>query len=258
MNVILDLDGVIWLAEQPIAGSQEAVARLRRAGHRVLFLTNNSNPTVDDLVEKLRSMGIETEHDDVVTSAVSAANLMEPGQTGLVCGGQGVVAALEERGVTPIREGRADAVIVGFHRDFDYKRLTAAFRSVIGGARLIGTNDDTTYPTPDGPVPGGGSILAAVAAASGVEPTVAGKPYQPMADLLATRLESNDDTVLIGDRPSTDGLMAERLGVPFLLVLSGVTAEEEVSRDAPPAAVAANLAALVDDDGALTLDQDTA
>ncbi|MGH9225524.1 MAG: HAD-IIA family hydrolase [Acidimicrobiales bacterium] len=252
MNVILDLDGVIWLAEEPIAGSPEAVGRLRRAGHRILFLTNNSNPTVNDLVEKLRDMGIETEASEIATSAQSAANLMDDGQTALVCGGQGIVDALEDKRVTPIREGKADAVIVGFHRDFDYKRLTAAFRSVIGGARLIGTNDDTTYPTPDGPVPGGGSILAAVAAAAGVEPTVAGKPYQPMADLVGTRLGTTEDTVLVGDRPSTDGLMAELLDIPFLLVLSGVTAEEDVQEDAKPAAVAADLAALVDDDGQLS------
>jgi len=251
MNVILDLDGVIWLAEEPIAGSPEAVDRLRRAGHRVLFLTNNSNPTVADLVEKLAGMGIETEAEEIATSAQSAASLLSEGQTALVCGGDGVVDALEARGVKHIREGESDAVIVGFHRDFDYQRLTAAFRSVIAGARLIGTNDDTTYPTPGGPVPGGGSILAAVAAASGVEPTVAGKPYQPMADLVASRLDGVEDTVLIGDRPSTDGLMAALLDVPFLLVLSGVTAEEDVPEDAPPAAVAHDLAALIDDDGSV-------
>ena len=83
------------------------------------------------------------------------------------------------RGVTTVRDGPADAVVVGWHRDFDFGRLTAAFDAVHGGARLIGTNDDATYPTPQGPLPGGGSILAAVAYASGAEPTVAGKPFRP-------------------------------------------------------------------------------
>ncbi|MEW6154144.1 MAG: HAD-IIA family hydrolase [Actinomycetota bacterium] len=249
MNVILDLDGVIWLADQPIAGSPEAVGRLRRAGHRLLFLTNNSNPTVAHLVDKLAGMGIEAAPEQIATSSQAAAALVAPGATALVCGGPGVVEALAARGAETVTEGPADAVVVGFHREFDYGRLTAAFRAIAGGAVLIGTNDDTTYPTPSGPVPGGGAILAAVAAAGGVEPVVAGKPYQPMADLVHARLGTGGPTVLIGDRPSTDGLMARRLGVPFVLVLSGVTTEEPIAPEAAPALVAARLADVVGPDG---------
>ncbi len=252
MAWILDLDGVVWLSEQPIPGSSDAVAALRKAGHRVLFLTNNAGPRVATLVEKLRGMGVPAEPDDVVTSAQAAASLLEPGSTALLCAGPGVREALEARGVKVVRDGDADAVVVGFHRDFDYDRLTAAFLAVHHGARLVGTNDDTTYPTPDGPIPGGGSILAAVAAAAGVEPEVAGKPYEPMATLLAERLAAEGDeeddgaqSILVGDRPSTDGLMARRLGLPFALVLSGVTGEEEVSLDDPPEFVVADLATLV-------------
>jgi 4-nitrophenyl phosphatase len=253
MNVILDLDGVIWLAEAPIDGSAEAVERLRSAGHRLLFVTNNSNPTVQELVDKLVGMGVDMEAEEMATSAQAAASLVEPSETGLVCGGPGVAEALEERGAKPVWEGDADAVIVGFHREFDYERLTVAFRTVIGGARLIGTNDDPTYPTPDGPVPGGGSLLAAVAIAAGVEPVVAGKPHDAMAELVRSRLDGDlEDTVLVGDRPSTDGLMARRLGVPFVLVLSGVTSEEEsTGGDVEPDAVFADLASFVGPDGEL-------
>ncbi|MFP5320049.1 MAG: HAD-IIA family hydrolase [Acidimicrobiia bacterium] len=248
MDVICDLDGVIWLADKPIPGSPEAVERLRSAGHCVLFLTNNSNPTVADLVGKLAGMGIPAEPDQIATSSQAAALLVEPGRRALVCGGDGVAEALRERGVEPVREGDADAVVVGFHREFDYKRLTAAFRAVIGGARLIGTNDDPTYPTPDGPVPGGGSLLAAVATAAGVEPTVAGKPYEAMGRLVASRLGDHlEGTVLIGDRPSTDGLMAARLGVSFVLVRTGV--KEEPDESIPVDAAAADLASVVDQAG---------
>lgn len=251
MNVILDLDGVIWLADKAIPGSPEAVERLRGAGHRVLFLTNNSNPTVADLVEKLSGMGIPVEPDEIATSSQAAALLVEPGQMVLVCGGEGVVEALEERGAKPISEGEADAVVVGFHREFDYKRLTAAFRAVAGGARLIGTNDDPTYPTPEGPVPGGGALLAAVAAAATVEPTVAGKPNQAMADLVASRLGDDlEGTVLVGDRPSTDGRMAARLGVAFVLVQTGV--KEAPDPDLRVDAEAADLASVVDEAGNIT------
>lgn len=239
MLTILDLDGVIWLAEEPVDGSREAVARLRAAGHRVLFLTNNSSPTVTEVVAKLSQFGLEAAPEEVVTSAQAAASLVEPGATALVCGGPGVVEALEARAVRTVREGAADAVVVGFHRNFDYARLTAAFKAVIGGARLIGTNDDATYPRPDGPVPGGGAILAAVATASGVTPTVAGKPHQAMADLVRSRLvELTGDAeadvagaVLLGDRPSTDGLMAKRLGVRFVHVLGGVTEDASAAGD---------------------------
>ncbi|MEA2843029.1 MAG: hypothetical protein QOJ69_700 [Actinomycetota bacterium] len=260
MTWILDLDGVVWLSEQPIPGSVDAIAALKEAGRRVLYVTNNAGPRVAELVEKLEGLGIPASPDDLATSAQAAATLLEPGTTALLCAGPGVEEALNERGVTVVREGPADAVVVGFHRDFVFFRLTAAFRAVLGGARLIATNDDVTYPTPDGPIPGGGAIVAAVAAASGVRPTVAGKPYAPMAALIRKRLEGNlQDAMMVGDRPSTDGLMARRLSVPFALVLTGVTSEDEISTDDPPDLVEPSLAALVERElGSPTRAQETA
>jgi HAD superfamily hydrolase (TIGR01450 family) len=256
MALILDLDGVIWRGNQPIEGSPEAVDRLRKAGHRLIFVTNNSNPTVEDLVEKLAGFGVSAEPEEIVTSAQAAASLVEPDSTALVCGGPGVIQALEERGARPVQSGDADVVVVGFHRDFDFQRLTAAFRAVIAGARLIGTNHDPTYPTPDGPVPGGGSLLAAVATAAGVEPTVAGKPNDAMVEMVRDRLGDDvDSAVLVGDRPSTDGQLARRLGVDFALVLSGTAAEElDDPQDADAEFVADDLASLVDDEGQLRED----
>lgn len=242
---ILDLDGVVWLAEQAVPGSPEAIARLREAGEQPLFLTNNSSQRVATLVEKLGRLGIPAAPEEIVTSAQAAATLVEEGETVLVCADDGVSEAVEARGARPVREGPADAVIVGFHTSFDYGRLKAAFLAVRDGARLIGTNDDPTYPTPDGPIPGGGSLLAAVVTAAGVEPTVAGKPNQAMADAVRARLGDQEITLLVGDRPSTDGLMAKRLEVAFCLVLSGVTSAGDLPVDPEPAAVAENLAALV-------------
>jgi HAD superfamily hydrolase (TIGR01450 family) len=251
--VILDLDGVIWRGGEPIDGSSEAVGRLRSAGQRLLFVTNNSNPTVEETIDKLRGFGMEVEPDELVTSSQAAASLLEAGTRALVCGGPGVDEALEERGVEPVHEGDADAVVVGFHKTFDFDRLTTAFRAVIAGARLIGTNDDPTYPTPDGPVPGGGSLLAAVATAAGVDPVVAGKPHQGMADLVRERLGADlEGSVLVGDRPSTDGLMAKKLGLRFILVQSGVAGEEDDDElDVPIERTAPDLASLVGSDGQL-------
>ena len=246
MAWILDLDGVLWLADEPIPGAPEAVARLRERGQRVLFLTNNSSARVGEYRDKLARFGIAVAEDDLVTSAQAAATLLEPGETALVCAGPGVEEALAARGVRTVRDGGADAVVVGWHRDFDYERLTAAARAVWSGARLVGTNDDPTYPTPEGQIPGGGAILAAVATAGGVEPVVAGKPHPPMVALVRERLGGDlDGSMVVGDRPSTDGRMAVALGVPFDLVLSGVTKKEDLPVDPAPARVAPDLAALV-------------
>jgi HAD superfamily hydrolase (TIGR01450 family) len=243
---ILDLDGVVWLGDDVIPGVPEAIEKLRAAGHTILFLTNNSSRRVSYLVEKFEGMGISVEADEIVTSAQAAATMLEPGTVALVCAGDGVREALEARGVNMIDDGKADAVVVGFHKDFDYGRLNAAYQALLGGARLIGTNDDTTYPTPDGPIPGGGALLAAVAAAAGMEPEVAGKPYQPMADAVRARIGgAADDGIVVGDRPDTDGLIAERLGLPFALVFTGVTHEDDLPVEPAPAKTAADLATLV-------------
>jgi HAD superfamily hydrolase (TIGR01450 family) len=243
MTWALDLDGVVWLAEQPIAGAAEAVARLRARGERVVFLTNNSAPTVEDYARKLAGMGMPTDADDVLTSAQAAARLLSPGDTALACAGPGVVEALEQRGVHVVRDGDADAVVVGWHRDFDFARLTAATRAVRNGARLIGTNDDATYPTPDGLLPGGGALLAAVATASGAMPTVAGKPHEAMVALVAERVGRIE--VVVGDRPATDGLFARQVGARFALVLSGVTSAADLPVVPEPDEVAPALGTLV-------------
>jgi len=243
---ILDLDGVLWLSDEAIPGSADAIARLRARGDRVLFVSNNSSARVDEYLAKLERVGVPTDSADLVTSGQAAATLLQPGQTALVCAGPGVEEALQMRGVRTVREGPADAVVVGWHRDFDYEGLTRAAQAVMGGARLVGTNDDSTYPTPDGPIPGGGAILAAVATASGVEPTVAGKPHTPMAELVRTRLGNDlDGAIVVGDRPSTDGRFAVALGVRFALVLSGVTKEGDLPVDPEPTEVAADLSSLV-------------
>ncbi len=244
--VLCDLDGVVWLSHQPIPGSVAAIARVRAAGHRVLFVTNNSSARVEDQEAALAAIGIPAVG-DVLTSANAAALLVQPGERVLVCGGDGVVQSLERRGATVVLDGPADAVVVGWHRTFDYDGLTRAARAVRDGARLVGTNDDATYPTPDGPIPGGGAILAAVQTAAGVSPTIAGKPYEPMA-LLVRSIVGDDaarSAVMVGDRPSTDGLFARTLGCRYAHVESGVTAPGSTF-DPRPDILAADLAGVAD------------
>lgn len=240
---MLDLDGVLWRGKEPIPGSADAVAALRDAGHRVAFLTNNSFSSVAELAEKLAAMGVPAEPDEICNSAQAAAGLVESGATAYVVGGPGIREALEARGVTVVDGGTpADAVVVGFDPNFDYDKLRAAFEAVQGGARLIGTNSDPTYPTVGGEVPGGGSIVASVEYATGKKAEIAGKPNEPSARLLADRL--GPISWVIGDRSDTDGAMATAVGANFGLVLSGHTDSAD-GLDPAPAAVAADLSAIV-------------
>jgi HAD superfamily hydrolase (TIGR01450 family) len=233
--VLCDLDGVVWLARRALPGAVEAIARLRATGRRVLFVTNNSMSPISDQEAALAAIGVPA-GGDVVTSAQAGAFLVEAGERVLVCGGPGVMEAVAARGAIPVRSDTLDAtydpgsfaaVVVGLHHHFDYAGVTAASRAIRAGARFIATNDDATYPTPDGPVPGAGALVAAIATAAESFPLIAGKPHRPMAELVADRCGpdfSPGAALMVGDRPSTDGRFAEAIGCPFALVRTGVTA----------------------------------
>jgi HAD superfamily hydrolase (TIGR01450 family) len=245
--VLCDLDGVVWLNRRAIDGAPEAIARIRESGRRVLFVTNNSMSEIADQEMALAAIGVPAV-DDVVTSAQAAASLVLPWERVHVCAGRGVVEAINARGATPVFEGPADVVMVGLHREFNYAGLDNASRLIRDGARFIATNDDATFPTPGGATPGGGALVAAVATAAGIRPTIAGKPHQPMAALVRERCGptfSANTAVMVGDRYSTDGLFARTLGCPFAMVRSGVT-PADVELDATPALDVADLAAVAD------------
>ena len=175
-NVVIDLDGVMWVGNDAIDGAAEGANRLAAAGCNVVFVTNMSRLTVGEQQEKLARCGVRPPM-EVVTSAVAAASLLAPAERVLVCGGEGIVEAVQEAGGDAVRnsaggiaaaEPAVDAVVVGMDPSFDYAACGRAMRAVRAGARLIGTNHDPTYPTPAGLEAGGGAILAAVAAAAEV------------------------------------------------------------------------------------------
>ena len=246
MAWVLDLDGVVWLGDEVIPGAVEAVRRLRAAGEQVAFVTNNSYPTRGELAAKLDWLGVDPGEggQDVLSSATAAASLLEPGERALVVGGPGIVEALTERGVELVPEAPADAVVVGINPAFDYQMMTVASAAVRQGARLVATNDDATYPTPRGPIPGGGAILASIATASGSEPTVAGKPHEALTRITRDRL--GESGWCVGDRAGTDGELARALGYRFVLVLSGVTGEADLPVVPEPDLVCEHLGAAVD------------
>jgi len=258
MAWLLDLDGVVWLANDPIEGASEAIGRLQQSGETVLFVTNFSALTEAEIEAKLAAIGVDASG-SVISSAMAAGNLISAGEQVLVCAGPGVTEAVTRAGgVVVSARGAAqptdvDAVVVGFHADFDFEELTVGAKALHAGARLIATNSDPTYPTPQGLIPGNGALVAAFAVAGKVEPIVAGKPHQPIAELIHSRLgttsgapENKNQHVVVGDLPATDGLLARRLGFEFALVLSGVTSSESAATCEPsPDVVAADLASLV-------------
>jgi HAD superfamily hydrolase (TIGR01450 family) len=242
---VFDLDGVVWLAGHAIPGSAEAVHRLRAAGHRVAFVTNNSTPTVAEYVDRLDRAGIKIEPAELVTSAQAAASVLEPGTKVACVGGEGVHEALDERGVEVVGSGdEPAAVVVGRSLRLDFDELAAASAAIRGGARFVATNTDATFPTPHGPEPGAGALVAYLQVGSGRNPEVAGKPEAAMAGLVHGRYGSPD--VVVGDRAETDGAFAGRVGAPFLLVLTGVTRREDLPVQPAPALVADDLAGAVD------------
>lgn len=235
VTVVIDLDGVIWLGSDPISGGSGAIASLRQAGERIVFLTNNSMPTRLQLLGKLARMGIDCGDDELINSPQAAATLLDQGERVLIVGGQGVVEAVERAGCEAVPAGKrlvravagtggdpeVAAVIVGLDLRFDYLRMSEASAAVRSGARFIATNDDSTYPVAGGVTPGGGSIVAAISTAAGAEPVIAGKPHDTVIKLLKHLI--GEVGLVIGDRASTDGALARRLGAKFALVTSGVT-----------------------------------
>lgn len=225
--LLCDLDGVVWRRSEPVQGSIAALGDLIGAGWSVLFITNSSHDPAGHHLDRLLELGVP-DGVEVLTSPMAAALLCDPGEVVLCAAGPGVREELTRRGcsvlpgdVEPTEE--VDAVVVGLHPEFDYRRLGIAMRAIRAGARFIGTNSDPTFPTEAELLPGGGSIIGAVAVASGVTPTIAGKPEAPMAALIRSRLPAEvRRLVMVGDRASTDGAMAEAVGAEFAHVLTGV------------------------------------
>lgn len=254
-GVALDLDGVVWLGDTPIEGAAAAIGRLQQGGVPVVFVTNMSGRTVAEQEAKLAAHKIDGA-DAVITSAMAAASLLVPEERVLVCGGAGIVEAVEAAGATAVDGTTAtpdqaaggedlDAVMVGYHTTFDYWSMARAARAVEEGARLIGTNHDPTFPTDQGLTPGGGAILAAIATAAETKPVIAGKPNSPIVELVRARVGAKP--LMVGDRADTDGEFAVALGCDFGVVLTGVTRREHLPTDPEAAHVADDLAALVAD-----------
>lgn len=239
--VIFDLDGVIYRGREPVSGAAELTAALRRTGVLLRFATNNSMATRATYVHRLSGMGIQAELDEIVTSTSATIDHLRAHlpqvRLVLAVGAQGMLDELRGAGFVATGAGDAveagydggplpvlyDAVIAGLDPAFDYRRLAAASSALRSGARFLATNADLLFPTPSGFLPGAGSVIAALRAASGVEPLVIGKPEPGIFRAIIERAGVEPARALaIGDNPDSDMVAAHRAGIPSILVLTGV------------------------------------
>jgi len=248
--LILDMDGVLWRGEEPIGDLSSIFAETKRFGWQVILATNNATKSIQEFVEKLASYNVEIEPWQVINSAQATAYYLSQrypeGGSVYVVGEPGLVEILGEKGFNN-SEDKPLAVVVALDRSINYEKLCKATLLIRSGVPFIGTNPDRTFPTPEGQVPGAGSILATIQAATDVVPLVIGKPnpamYQFALERLGTKIE---ETLVVGDRLETDIAGAQELGCPCALVLSGVTDEEKAWQWEPaPDMIAENLTQLI-------------
>lgn len=239
-GLVCDLDGVLYRGPEPIAGAAEKIVEVRERGTRVIFATNNATATVGHYLARLEKLGIDARPEEILTSAVVTAEVVaERGLSGastFLIGLDGIEEELTKVGVRFVEgdEARnADLVITSGDWRFDYSRLRTAAFALRNGATFLATNDDLTYPAPDGLWPGAGSILAAVEAASGRTAEVMGKPREPMMAAASRRLEGCDHIAIVGDQPATDLAGGRAMGWTTILVLTGVTASAGDVHPAP-------------------------
>jgi 4-nitrophenyl phosphatase len=273
-GLILDMDGVLWKDDTPIGDLPAIFDRIQSRGLKVTLATNNASKTVNEYLEKLRGFGVTLEPWQIVNSSeataqVLASLLLPPnmissdlggvsrpkgvdkgGKAVFVIGENGIVSALRAKGFTPITdpndETRPVAVISSWDRQLTFQKLRRATLHVRSGVPLYATNADRSFPTPDGLIPGAGSILAALETATDVKATVIGKPSPFMMVIAMERMGlTKDEVLVIGDRLETDIAGGQAVKAHTALVLSGVTTPEQAKAWKPkPDLIAKDLAEL--------------
>ncbi len=258
--VVFDLDGVIYLIDKPIDGAAQAVERLRAAGTAVAYATNNASRRAADVAALLTGMGVPAQPDEVLTSAgASAAMLAERLPSGapvLVVGAEALRAEVRDAGLRVVEtyEDKPSAVVQGYGPDVGWKILAEAALSVRAGALWMATNTDRTLPSPRGPLPGNGSLVAVLRTALDREPdVVVGKPA-PALFTTAASLSHASRPLAVGDRLDTDIEGAVGAGMDSLLVLTGVSGPADLLGAPPqrrPTFVAEDVSGLFEDEAAV-------
>jgi 4-nitrophenyl phosphatase len=233
---VFDMDGVLYLGNQVLPGVNDILNALTIRGLKYVLATNNSTATPSLYVEKLAGMGIEVPEESILTSSMATRDFLVselPANAGIyVVGSQALRSQLfTDTTFEPVQFGERDpdAVVVGLDVGFTYEKLRLATAAIRAGAKFVATNADATLPTEHGLVPGCGSIVAAIAAASGTMPIVIGKPEPLLIQMAVRHLGlGSAEAVVIGDRLDTDIIAGNRAGLLTVLVLTGVSKREEI------------------------------
>ena len=251
--VIFDLDGVLYLGDQVIKGAPEAVTELRDRQVRAVFATNNASRVAGAVADLLTSLSIAATADDVLTSAMAAARLLadryDQGSPILVIGAPALCEEVRRVGLRPVTAADAApvAVVQGYGPEVGWAHLAEASVAIRAGAGWVATNADRTLPSPRGPLPGNGSLVAALATALDRQPdTIVGKP-DPGLFRQAAAMGDTSRPLVVGDRLDTDIEGAYRAEMDSLLVLTGVSQAADVLASAPqrrPTFIAEDLSGL--------------
>lgn len=225
--VLFDLDGVLYLGPDPVPGAVDAVAALGARGVRTLYVTNNAARSDEVVAAHLSALGFAASVDDVMSSAQATQQVVREslavGSPVLVVGTANLVAHVEAAGMRPVTsaDDAPVAVVIGYNPNLAWPELDEAAFALQRGARWIATNPDLTRPTDRGIVPGLGTMIAALHAATGRQPDViVGKPYQPLMEA-AVRRSGARRPVFVGDRIDTDIMGAHTIGIDSFMVFTG-------------------------------------
>lgn len=217
---LLDLDGVVYIGEAPTIGAPSALRRLRQMGKEIRFLTNNPTGT-DVIVKRLNALDIEAHEAEVITSGTVTALFLAERNVGSawILGQTSLKKTLQSRGVSPLSGPPCDAVVAGWDDGITLGNIREAATVIRKGALFVATNEDRTYPDPQGPLAAVGTLVEALIAASGQRPLSMGKPQSPMFDLALKSLKAGKKkTLMIGDTPEIDILGAHRAGIQAVLM----------------------------------------
>ena len=252
-HFLIDLDGCLWVGDEPTPRATEALAAMREASKRIVFMTNDAQRSPEEFVRKLWRLGFQASLAEVVTAGAALQFALagrENGGAAYVIGSRALVDHVAAAGLRVVNNTefatRADVVVVADHERFNYAELRIATQAVLRGATLIGLTRDRTFPMPDGPWPGSGAVLAALeTACARTADEVMGKPEPGMYETARDRL-GEGRVLAIGDRLDVDVAGARRAGMDSALVLTGATeAAEAAAAEPAPTFVADSLAALV-------------
>lgn len=244
--LIIDMDGVLWEGSQPLPGLNDFFQCLREQQLSFILATNNASLTQQQYITKLKGMGVSISKDEILTSSMAVAfylrDQVNPSKTTIyVIGEDGLRLPLIEQGFNLItidklsdcdpKKVKPDYIVCGLDRSLTWDKMAIATLYLNAGTQFIASNADTSLPMELGTVLGNGSILAALQTATNIAPTVIGKPqvimYQQAIKFLGT---AKEHTIAIGDRLDTDILGAVNTGIRSIMVLTGISSQEEVSR----------------------------